>query len=81
MSPLLPRSAVNPQRRRLLGWGLSAAGLATAGASAPHLAAFAADAVDFIRGPKVADVPFTKLSDHVFVIYAADGFPPKAIRA
>ncbi|WP_449369865.1 MBL fold metallo-hydrolase [Thiomonas sp.] len=66
------------QRRRLMGWGLGMAGLAAAGAAAPHLAAFAADAVDFIRGPKVPDVPFTQVSDHVYVIYAADGFPTES---
>ncbi|WP_079418290.1 MBL fold metallo-hydrolase [Thiomonas intermedia] len=71
-------SPLDTQRRRLLGWGLGAAGLAALGAAAPHLAAFAADAVDFIRGPKVPDVPFTQVSDHVHVIYAADGFPTES---
>ena len=70
--------AFSAQRRRLMGWGFRAAGLAAAGAAAPHLAAFAADAVDFIRGPKVPDVPFTQISDHVYVIYAADGFPTES---
>jgi glyoxylase-like metal-dependent hydrolase (beta-lactamase superfamily II) len=78
MLPARPTFILNPQRRSLLGWGVAAASLAAAGAAAPHLAAFAADAVDFIRGPKVADVPLTRLSEHVFVIYAADGFPTES---
>ncbi|MGC9162976.1 MAG: MBL fold metallo-hydrolase [Thiomonas sp.] len=62
-------------RRAVLRWGAAAAATAAAAAAVPPLAAFAQQALDFVRGPKVPDVPFTRLSDHVYVIYAADGFP------
>jgi len=73
--------AVTPlarQRRRILGWGITGAALAAAAAAAPQLAAFAADAADFIRGPRVPDVAPTRLGPHTYVIYAADGFPTEA---
>ena len=77
VSDAMAHSPVSPdlRRRRFVGSGLAAAGLAASSATLPQLAAFAADAADFIRGPKVPDVPFARLSEHVYAIYAADGFP------
>ena len=65
----------NLQRRRLIGLGLAGTAVAAASASLPQVAAFAADAADFIRGPKVPDVAPTRISPHVWAIIAADGFP------
>lgn len=78
MSRLRSSSALDPRRRQFLGWGLAAAGLTAVGAAAPQIKAFAADAIDFIRGPKVPDVAPTRLGKHIYVIYAADGFPTEA---
>lgn len=78
MSFAPPRSAIDPLRRRLIGWGLAGAGATAAATTLPHLAAFAADAAQYIRGPKVPDVAPTRLAEHTYVIYAADGFPTEA---
>ncbi|MGR6807886.1 MBL fold metallo-hydrolase [Sphaerotilus natans] len=65
-------------RRRLLrglsaGLGLSALG---AGLSlVPGARLLAAQAGDFIIGPPVPDVAPRQLSEHVWLIHAADGFP------
>lgn len=66
----------NPQsRRRFLGLGV--AGLAGAGLALghPRMMAFASDLEDFIKGPPLPDIAPEKLSPHVWMIYAKDGFP------
>lgn len=61
-------------RRRFVGWGL---GLTAAiGVSAlPGVRSFAADVAAFVKGPPVPDVEPERLSEHVWMIYAKDGFP------
>lgn len=71
----MTRSIPNLQRRRLIGWTLAGTGAVATATVFPQIAAFAADAVDFIRGPRVPDVPLTQVSEHVYTVYAADGFP------
>lgn len=66
--------APKPSRRRFLGWGL---GLTAAlGVSAlPGVCGFAAEVASFVKGPPVPDVEPERLSEHVWMIYAKDGFP------
>jgi glyoxylase-like metal-dependent hydrolase (beta-lactamase superfamily II) len=65
----LPESTL---RRRLLG-----ATMLTVGASAlwPEMQGFAQQAQDFVVGPPMYDIAPKRLSKHVWVIYAPDGFP------
>lgn len=68
---------VHPSRRQFLA---SAATMAACGAGAGivdwnAVEAFAADVEAFIKGPPVPALPVRKLSEHVFVIPAPDGFP------
>ena len=53
------------------GLALGAAGLATV----PEVRLFAQQLQDFIEGPPVPDIPAQQLSQRVWMIYAADGFP------
>lgn len=62
-------------RRRWL-WGAGGMGLAGAGLMAvPEVRLFAQQVQDFIAGPPVPDVPAERLSEHVWMVYAKDGFP------
>ncbi|MBL8443425.1 MAG: MBL fold metallo-hydrolase [Zoogloeaceae bacterium] len=73
----MSRSSINAAcaRRQFLKWGIGAsAGLGVAVAY-PQLAAFAADLEDFIKGPPIPDIAPQRLSEHVWMIYATDGFP------
>lgn len=58
-------------RRRLLGLGLGATGVAMW----PELQLLAQQAQDFIEGPPMPDILPVQVSAHVWVIQAADGFP------
>ncbi len=59
------------KRRRLLGLGLGATGVALW----PELQGIAQQAQDFIEGPPMPDIAPVQVSPHVWVIHAADGFP------
>ncbi len=59
------------KRRRLLGLGLGAAGVALW----PELQVIAQQAQDFIEGPPMPDIAPVQVSARVWVIHAADGFP------
>lgn len=62
-------------RRR---WLLTAAGGAAAAAglaAMPEVRLFAQQVQDFIEGPPVPDIQPQRLSEHVWMIYAKDGFP------
>lgn len=62
-------------RRR---WLLTAAGGAAAVAglvAMPEVRLFAQQLQDFIEGPPVPDIEPERLSEHVWMIYAKDGFP------
>ena len=59
------------KRRRLLGMGAAA----TAVAMWPELQSLAQQAQDFIQGPPMPDIAPVQVSQRVWVIYAADGFP------
>ncbi|NIC40607.1 MBL fold metallo-hydrolase [Aquabacterium sp. A08] len=64
-----------PGRRRWLAWA-GGSGLAAAGLLAvPEVRLFAQQVQDFIAGPPVPDVPAQRLSEHVWMVYAKDGFP------
>ena len=63
-------------RRMFLVQGAVAAGLAAVKAgSAQALADVATEIDSFVKGPPVTDQPIKKISDHVFMIQAPDGFP------
>ncbi len=64
-----------PSRRRFLRWSVGAGALATSAAYWPAISAFADDFADFIVGPPVPDITPQQLSEHVWMIYAEDGFP------
>ncbi|GAB3189473.1 MBL fold metallo-hydrolase [Hydrogenophaga aquatica] len=53
------------------GLGLAGAGLMTV----PEVRLFAQQVQDFIEGPPVPDVAPQQLSQHVWMVYAKDGFP------
>ena len=62
----------SPVRRRLLGaaalgWGASALW--------PQMQGFAQQAQDFLMGPPMYDIAPQQISPHVWMVYAADGFP------
>ncbi len=71
----------NPQtlpalnRRRWLTWSGGAALSAAALVAVPEVRLFAQQVQDFIAGPPVPDVPAQQLSEHVWMVYAKDGFP------
>ncbi len=68
--------SADPQRRAFLRAVASAAALGTL--SLPTLAtlqAFAQEMDMVVKGPKVPDIAAKKLSDHVYVVIAPDGFP------
>ncbi len=58
-------------RRRCLGWGLTATGVALW----PDLQLVAQQAQDFVVGPPMPDIPPVQVSKRTWVIYAADGCP------
>jgi glyoxylase-like metal-dependent hydrolase (beta-lactamase superfamily II) len=63
-----------PRRRWLqclLGGGVATAALW----AVPQVRVLAAQVHDFIEGPPVPDVPAVRLSEHVWMVYAKDGFP------
>ena len=76
MPPILPPA--QPPRRRFLslagGSALGALGLS----AVPEVRLFAQQAQDFIAGPKMPDVPPQRVSEHVWLIHARDGFPTAA---
>jgi glyoxylase-like metal-dependent hydrolase (beta-lactamase superfamily II) len=59
------------KRRRLLALGAGATGVVLW----PGLQGIAQQAQDFIQGPPMPDIAPVQLSQHVWVIQAADGFP------
>jgi glyoxylase-like metal-dependent hydrolase (beta-lactamase superfamily II) len=59
------------KRRRLLGWGLGAAGVTLW----PEWQVIAQQAQDFLEGPPMTDIAPVQVSPHVWVIHATDGFP------
>jgi glyoxylase-like metal-dependent hydrolase (beta-lactamase superfamily II) len=61
-------------RRRFLGAGVTAALLW------PEVQLLAQQAQDFIEGPPVADIRPVQLSQHVWLIFAPDGFPTQENR-
>ena len=46
----------------------------------PELQTFAAAAKDFVMGPPVKDITPMQVSNHVWMIYAPDGFPTQENR-
>jgi len=62
-------------RRGFLKLGLGTGVIVTGAANWPQLSAFAGDLEDFIVGPPVPDIAPQQLSEHVWMIYAEDGFP------
>lgn len=62
-------------RRSFLKLAIGTGALVAGAASWPRLSAFAGDLEDFIAGPPVADIAPTQLSEHVWMIFAEDGFP------
>lgn len=68
--------AIGPDlgRRRTLRW-LGVAGAAGAVAALPEVRLTAQQLQDFIEGPPVPDIEPERLSQHVWMIYARDGFP------
>jgi glyoxylase-like metal-dependent hydrolase (beta-lactamase superfamily II) len=74
--PPSPAPACAPTRRGALGrLGLGVAGAGLALGLWPEAQLFAAQAGDFIAGPRVPDVAPRQLSRHVWVVQARDGFP------
>ncbi len=71
--PLIPQGLWS-RRRWLLGASGSAA-MAVGLASVPEVRLFAQQVQDFIEGPPVPDIQPERLSEHVWMIYAKDGFP------
>lgn len=61
-------------RRRWLAAALSTTAVAGL-ASVPQVRLFASQLHDFIEGPPVPDIKPERLSEHVWMIYAEDGFP------
>ncbi|MDI9332060.1 MAG: MBL fold metallo-hydrolase [Alphaproteobacteria bacterium] len=59
------------KRRRLLGLGLGATGVALW----PEMQGLARQAQDFLVGPPMPDIAPVQVSSRVWVIHAADGFP------
>ena len=74
--PSQSRSAnTSIQRRQWLRWS-GAAALGIGGLSlVPEVQVFAQQVQDFIEGPPVPDVAPQQLSEHVWMVYAKDGFP------
>ena len=74
--PSQSRSAkTSIQRRQWLRWS-GAAALGIGGLSlVPDVQVFAQQVQDFIEGPPVPDVAPQQLSEHVWMVYAKDGFP------
>jgi glyoxylase-like metal-dependent hydrolase (beta-lactamase superfamily II) len=67
---------INAYRRSFLGFGLGSAALLAAGSGAwPGLTALAREAENFVKGPPMPDIAPTRLSEHVWMIHAKDGFP------
>ncbi|PTD96606.1 MBL fold metallo-hydrolase [Pseudothauera lacus] len=71
----MPTSSARLDRRRFLQFGVAAAGASATAALWPAVSAFADDLDDFIKGPPVPDIAPRQLSEHVWMIYAEDGFP------
>ncbi len=75
IAPLASANAEHWSRRRWLQCALGG-GVATAALWAvPEVRVLAAQVQDFIEGPPVPDVPAVRLSEHVWMVYAKDGFP------
>lgn len=74
-TPDAPRPGVPLSRRQMIKLGLGAAALAGIGTQWAPITAFAKELNDFIRGPAVPDIQPTQLSEHVWMIWAKDGFP------
>jgi len=75
MSHTQPPVASPLSRRRWLAWS---GGMALGGAgllAVPEVRLFAQQVHDFIAGPPVPDVAPQRLSKHVWMVYAKDGFP------
>lgn len=66
-------------RRRFLGAGATATA-ATAAWLWPDVQLLAQQAQDFIEGPPVPDIKPVQLSQHVWLIFAPDGFPTQENR-
>ncbi len=62
-------------RRRFLAASGALFGAAATAAFWPEISAFAKDTELFLKGPPVPDVPPQRLSEHVWMIWAKDGFP------
>jgi glyoxylase-like metal-dependent hydrolase (beta-lactamase superfamily II) len=68
--------SIDWRRRRLIKGAVAASLLAGVGGYwHEEIRAFAKDAELFIKGPPVPDIPPERLSEHVWMIYAKDGFP------
>ena len=63
------------RRRQFLKLGFGAGASLGLASAFPQLAAFAAELEDFVKGPPVPDIVPQRLSEHVWMIYAKDGFP------
>lgn len=62
-------------RRRWLMAATGTAAVAGGLAAMPEVRLFAQQVQDFIEGPPVPDIQPQRLSEHVWMIYAKDGFP------
>ena len=68
--------SIDWRRRRLIKGAVAASLLAGVGGYwHEEIRAFAKDAELFIKGPPVPDIAPEQLSEHVWMIYAKDGFP------
>lgn len=74
LPPLIAPRAAAPTRRTLLGAALGL-GLGAAAGLWPETRLFAQQVQDFLMGPPVPDIAPRRLSEHVWMILATDGFP------
>ncbi len=62
-------------RRHWLGMGAGMAALGAVAAATPEVRLLAKQVQDFIEGPPVPEIQPEKLAEHVWMVFAKDGFP------
>lgn len=73
LSTAVPPFDIN--RRRWLRAAMGTTAVAAGLFAVPQVRLFAQQVTDFIEGPPVPDIKPVRLSEHVWMIYAEDGFP------